>query len=84
MPEFGTDWCGHCRRTQPLITEAVARHPGVQHIRVIDGPGKPLGRSFGVKLWPTVVLLREGREVSRFVRPSAAEEIARAVEELQA
>jgi len=82
--EFGTDWCGHCRRAQPLITEALARHPGMQHMRVIDGAGKPLGRSFGVEIWPTLVLLRESREVSRLVRPSVAEEIARAAEELQA
>ncbi len=82
--EFGTDWCGHCRRAQPLIAEALGRHPGVRHLRVIDGPGRPLGRSFGVKLWPTLVFLSEGREVSRLVRPPGADEIARALGEIEA
>lgn len=77
--EFGTDWCGHCRRAQPLIAEALAQHPEVRHLRVIDGPGKPLGRSFGVKLWPTLVFLLDGREVARLVRPPAAEEISKAL-----
>lgn len=82
--EFGTDWCGHCRRAQPLIAEALTRHAGVRHLRVIDGPGKPLGRSFGVKLWPTLVFLRQGHEVSRLVRPPDADEITRALEAIQA
>jgi thioredoxin 1 len=44
-------------------------HPQVQHLKVEDGPGRPLGRSFRVKLWPTLVFLRDGKEVARLVRP---------------
>lgn len=81
--EFGTDWCGHCRRAQPLIAEASAQHPNVRHLRVIDGPGKPLGRSFGVKLWPTLVFLKDGQEASRLVRPPTAAEIVGALKAVQ-
>jgi thioredoxin 1 len=49
------------------------RHPEVRHIKVEDGPGQPLGRSFGVKLWPTLVLLRDGQVVSLVVRPGRAQ-----------
>lgn len=77
--EFGTDWCGHCRRAQPLIAAALAAHPDVRHLRVIDGPGRPLGRSFGVKLWPTLVCLKDGREVARLVRPPTVDDITRAL-----
>ncbi len=69
--EFGTAWCGYCRAAQPLVEQALAAHPDVQHLKVEDGSGRPLGRSFGVKLWPTLVFLRDGREVSRLVRPSS-------------
>jgi thioredoxin 1 len=68
--EFGAAHCGHCRAAQPLIAGALARHPQVRHIKVEDGSGRPLGRSFRVKLWPTLVFLREGREVARLVRPA--------------
>ena len=67
--EFGSPWCGWCRRAQPLIAEAVAKHPRVRHIKIADASGKRLGRSFGVKLWPTLVFLREGKEAARLVRP---------------
>ena len=73
--EFGTDWCGHCARARVPIAEAFAGHPGVRHLRVADGPGRPLGRSFRVKLWPTLVFLRDGVEVARLVRPGNAGEV---------
>lgn len=71
--EFGNAWCGWCRRAQPLIEAALAEHPGVRHIKVADASGKRLGRSFGVKLWPTLVFLKDGRELARAVRPDASE-----------
>lgn len=77
--EFGSPTCGHCRRAQPLIAEALATHPGVRHLRVADATGRRLGRSFEVKLWPTLVLLAHGREVARLVRPTSTAEIARAL-----
>lgn len=77
--EFGTAWCGHCRRAQPFIAEALAAHPGVRHIKVADASGKRLGRSFGVKLWPTLVFLKDGKEAARLVRPANTDEIVRAL-----
>jgi thioredoxin 1 len=77
--EFGSPYCGHCRRAQPLIAQALAAHPRVRHLKVADASGRRLGRSFGVKLWPTLVLLADGKEVARLVRPQAAGEIERAL-----
>lgn len=73
--EFGTEWCGHCRAAQPLIAQALADRPQWQHLKVEDGPGRALGRHYRVKLWPTLVVLRDGQEVGRLVRPTAAQEI---------
>jgi thioredoxin 1 len=71
--EFGTEWCGHCRAAQPLIAQALAAQPHWRHCKVEDGPGRPLGRHYRVKLWPTLVLLRDGQEVGRLVRPVGAD-----------
>lgn len=77
--EFGTGWCGYCRAAEPHITSALSAHPAVQHIKVEDGPGRPLGRSFRVKLWPTVVVIKDGKEVARVVRPDDASEVREAI-----
>lgn len=74
---FGTDWCGHCQAAAAPLTQALVQHPGVHCVRVEDGPGRPLGRSFKVKLWPTLVWLRDGQEVARVVRPTTTDEVLR-------
>jgi thioredoxin 1 len=73
--EFGTDWCGHCRAAKPFLEEALAQHPQWQYLKIEDGPGKALGRSYRVKLWPTLVLLQDGQEVGRLVRPARVQDL---------
>ena len=68
--EFGINECPHCQLVQPLIAEALRRHPEVKHLRIEDGKGRPLGRSFAVKLWPALIYLQDGREVARVLRPT--------------
>lgn len=75
MIEFGAPWCGYCLRAQPLLEEAFSVYPQVRHIKIEDGPGRRLGRSFRVKLWPTLIFMRDGHEIARLVRPDDAEEI---------
>lgn len=77
--EFGTEWCGHCRAAQPVVALALAQHPQWQHLKVEDGSGRTLGRSYRVKFWPTLLLLRDGQEVDRLVRPAAAQDIESAM-----
>ena len=77
--EFGAHWCGHCIAAQPLIAAALAGHPHVRHIKIEDGPGRRLGRSYRVKLWPTLVFLRDGVEQARAVRPTDAEALRSAL-----
>lgn len=67
--EFGSPYCGHCQRAQPLIVQAVAAHAGLRHIKIFDGPGRALGRSFHIKLWPSLILMVDGAEIARTVRP---------------
>ena len=77
--EFGTPWCGHCARAQPLVAEALEGHAELRHLKIEDGPGRKLGRSYRVKLWPTLIFLKEGKEVARVVRPHDTEELRQAL-----
>jgi thioredoxin 1 len=69
--EFGIDACGHCRAAEPIIAAALAGNDSLRHLKLEDGKGRLLGRSFAVKLWPTLVCLRDGHEVGRLVRPAS-------------
>jgi thioredoxin 1 len=76
--DFGTNWCGFCRAAGPAIAAGL-QGVDLQHVKVEDGPGRPLGRSFRVKLWPTLVVLRDGVEVARVVRPQGPAQVSQAL-----
>ncbi len=73
--EFGINECPHCQRVQPLVADALRRHPEVKHLRIEDGKGRRLGRSFAVKLWPALIFMQGGQEVARVLRPTAQSEV---------
>ena len=77
--EFGTPWCGHCQAAQAAVQEVLSEYSKLSHIKVYDGKGKPLGRAFQVKLWPTLILLHDGKEVARLVRPLRVDEVRQLV-----
>lgn len=82
--DFGTNWCGHCRAAETMVAEVLSRHPAVRHVRVEDGPGRRLGRSFAVRLWPTLIVLNKGSERARLVRPASAAELEEALASIEA
>ncbi len=85
--EFGANWCGICQAAQRTIGGALSAHAAgspLRHLKVEDGRGRPLGRSFGINLWPTLVVLQDGHEVARVVGPGGTGEIADALAKLGA
>jgi thioredoxin 1 len=79
--EFGASWCGYCRALAPELDRLLRDHPEVRHLRIEDGTGRPLGRSFRVKLWPNLVFLRDGQLVAQLARPEPSE-VAEALRQL--
>ena len=80
--EFGTDWCGYCRAAESIVQQALGEHPGILHMKVEDGPGRRLGRSFQIKLWPTLIFVKDGKELARAVRPTSVDELRRCMQVL--
>lgn len=73
--EFGVDWCPHCQAAQGPLEQALGTDSRIAHIKIEDGPGRRLGRSFRVKLWPTLILLADGQEIGRVVRPTTSSDV---------
>ncbi len=73
--EFGINECPHCQLAQPLIADALRRHPEVKHLRIEDGKGRRLGRSLSVKLWPALIFMKNGHEMARVLRPTTQADV---------
>ncbi|MNK30769.1 Thioredoxin [compost metagenome] len=83
LVEFGAPWCPHCSGAQLVVKEWLGAHADIGHVKIEDGKGRPAGRSYQVKLWPTLVLLRDGEEVARVVRPRQETDLAALEQALQ-
>lgn len=82
LMEFGAPWCGYCLVAQWLLASAFSNRPSIRHIKIEDGKGRPLGRSFAVKLWPTLIFLHHGKEIAGLVRPVDSAAISKALDDL--
>ncbi|CAM2952715.1 thioredoxin family protein [Vibrio rarus] len=74
--EFGAPWCPHCQAGELVLKEGLKGYTTLPHIKLFDGKGKKPGRHYKVKLWPTIVLLKDGVEVARVVRPTTLSDLA--------
>lgn len=73
--EFGAPWCRHCQASLDATKKIIDEHSGVFHVKVFDGKGKRLGRQFGIKRWPTLIALIDGKEVGRIVRFTSSNKV---------
>ena len=65
--DFWADWCGPCMMLSPIVDE-VAEENGnitVGKVNVDDAP--ELAQAYGVSSIPTLVVVKNGKEVSRSV-----------------
>ena len=68
LVEFWATWCGPCKRLGPIIEEIAAEYDGKAIIGKCDiEENDELTEQFGIMNVPTVVFLKDGKEVDRVV-----------------
>ena len=81
LVDFWATWCGPCQQLHPVI-ESVAETLGdrarVAKLNVDDGSGT--ASKYQVQSIPTLIVLKDGEEVSRFVGIQPASKLIEAVE----
>ncbi|MEN8141707.1 MAG: thioredoxin TrxC [Thermodesulfobacteriota bacterium] len=64
--DFWAPWCGPCKMMAPAFLEAArALEPQVRLVKVNTEKEPSLGRSWNIRSIPTMVLVKDGREVAR-------------------
>jgi thioredoxin 1 len=79
--DFWAEWCGPCRMIAPVLDELAVAYEGkavVAKINVDQVPG--LAQDFGVASIPTLVVMKDGSEVQRFVGVTTKDVLSKALD----
>ncbi len=67
LVDFFASWCGPCRMLRPVIDEIAAEHPEIKVVSVNIDDAEQLAYEFGISSIPCLVLVEDGREITRAV-----------------
>jgi thioredoxin len=66
--DFTAAWCGPCKAMRPVLAAVAGEYARDVRMVEVDVEDQPaLAEQFAVRAMPTFVILRDGREVGRFV-----------------
>lgn len=81
LVDLWAPWCGPCRMVAPVLDELAAEMAGrvkIAKVNVDENPG--IASRFGARSIPTLVIVKNGREVDRLIGAQPKPEIARRLE----
>ena len=74
--DFYADWCGPCVVMEPVIEELEKEMAGQVNIRKVDvDTDQEEASKYGVMSIPTYIILKDGKEVDRFIGSTSKESI---------
>ena len=79
--DFWATWCGPCRMVAPVMEALSERFAGKAVVGKVDVDEQPkLAERYGVMSIPTVVLLKNGKEIQRMVGAMPEQAYAEVIE----
>jgi thioredoxin 1 len=80
--DFWATWCGPCRVLTPVLTK-ISQEKNISLIKIDIDDNQDLAIEYKVAAVPTVVLFKDGKEVTRFVGVKPEQEILKLISKYQ-
>ena len=84
MVDFSAQWCGPCKMLTPRLDAAIAAQEGAVDLAIVDIDDlAELAMEHNVNAVPTVVAIKEGKVVDRFVGLLEEDKLSAFIENLK-
>jgi len=82
LVDFNAPWCGPCRSQEPVINELEQSYKGKANVVKINiDENSKVAMKLGIQSIPTIILFKNGKEISRFVGLQTAATLNRVMKE---
>ncbi len=67
LVDFYADWCGPCKMLSPIIEEVAKENKDTKFVKINVDEAQDLAIKYNIMSIPTLVVIKDGREVNRIV-----------------
>ena len=67
LVDFYADWCGPCKMLSPIIDQIAEENTNIKVVKVNVDESQDLAMKYQVMSIPTLVIIKEGKEINRSV-----------------
>ena len=67
LVDFYADWCGPCKMLSPVIDQIAEENQDIKVVKVNVDNAQDLAMKYQVMSIPTLVVIKEGKEINRSV-----------------